>query len=470
MGRRRGGNAPPSDTRPHQRRSHRRIVILAFVAVLGGLALFATRELTRPSGAARLPVLPAISAQPAAVAQHLRAKDAAARSEPRSVDAVGALCLAYHADMFFTEAEQCYTLLVDSLAPSDWAWRYYRALIQSERGGGDALVASLRHVLALAPDFGPAWLRLGDAEFKAGRYQQAEDAWRRAAAVSEPDRGSATPRHTAEVPIASYASLGLARIAVNRGTPDQSREILERVASLTPRFGAAHRLLAENYTALGRSADAERAIHHASRLPAWAPYADPMVDALARESRNSTFLLRQASEADLATNAEWSEYLARRALEVDPDNVDVLSKLGRILRTLGRNEEALDFFLLYSEKVPGDFQGLAHIGSCLSDLGRPEEAERYLRKALEGIDDSLTHYNLGVVLAATNRVAEAALEYRRALDRDPFELGARNNLAAVLVKQGQVAEATRELSRVLAIDPDNALARANLDILRSLKP
>ena len=260
--------------------------------------------------------------------------------------------------------------------------------------------------------------------------------------------------HTAELPLAAYASLGLARVAVNRRAPDQAREILEPLTSQMPRFGSAHRLLAENYHALGRSADAERAIRHANRLPAWAPYADPMVDALARESRNSTFLLRQASEADLATNAEWSEYLARRALEVDPDNPDVLSKLGRILRTLGRNEEALDFFSLYNKKVPGDFQGLAHIGSCLSDLGRFEEAERFLREALEGVDDALTHYNLGVVLAATNRAAEAALEYRRAFDRDPLDLGARNNLAAVLVKQGQVAAARRELSSVLQIDPE----------------
>ena len=74
------------------------------------------------------------------------------------------------------------------------------------------------------------------------------------------------------------------------------------------------------------------------------------------------------------------------------------------------------------------------------------------------------------MLAATNRVAEATIEYRRARDRDPLELGTWNNLAAALVKQGHVAGTRRELSRVLAIDPENALARTNLDIVRSLKP
>ena len=95
-----------------------------------------------------------------------------------------------------------------------------------------------------------------------------------------------------------------------------------------------------------------------------------MVDDLARESRNSTLLLRLASEANLAVNAEWSEYLTRRALEFDPDNPEAVVKLGRVLRTIGRNEEALEFFQRYHQLVPGDYLGLAHIGSCLSALGR----------------------------------------------------------------------------------------------------
>jgi tetratricopeptide (TPR) repeat protein len=189
------------------------------------------------------------------------------------------------------------------------------------------------------------------------------------------------------------------------------------------------------------------------------------VSALARESRNSTFLLRQASEADLAVNAQWSEYLTRRALEFDPDNPDVLSKLGRVLRTLGRNEEALEFLRRYHEKVPGDFQGLAQIGSCLSDLGRYGEAEPFLRRALEGGDDALTHYNLGTLLARTDRLDEAVGEYERALNGDASDVNARGNLAVVLVRQGKLERAARELTRILDIDPENAAAHTNLGLV-----
>ena len=168
-----------------------------------------------------------------------------------------------------------------------------------------------------------------------------------------------------------------------------------------------------------------------------------MVDALARESRNSTFLLRQATEADLRTNAAWSEHLTRRALEFDPDNPDVVGKLARMLRTLGRSGEALEFFDLYSRMVPDDFQALGQIGSSLSDLGRFEEAEPFLRRAHQQLDDALTHYNLGAMLSATGRLDEAAAEYQHALERDPSDPDARSNLAAVLVKQGKLGARDR---------------------------
>ena len=82
-------------------------------------------------------------------------------------------------------------------------------------------------------------------------------------------------------------------------------------------------------------------MRRANLLPVYAPYAVPLVDDLARESRNSTFLLQQTAATDL--NALWNEYLTRRASEFDPNNPDVsdfvqfvLSERGqRILQAAG---------------------------------------------------------------------------------------------------------------------------------------
>ena len=434
-------------------------IVVAAILVAGAWAFLRQRE---SNAVARIPSPPATQSK--AIATHLSAKFDAARAQPTSPEAVGALCVAYHADMFFDEADRCYAL-VSEMDSSQWRWRYYRALIQAERGGGETLVENLRRVVNQAPDFGPASQRLGDALFKAGKYEEAREAWERASTLGPLDANSPAPRHVTEVPLAAYANVGLARIALVQGETMKAREILERVATDGPQFSSALRLLADVYRSLGRQADADRFVYRANRLQPFAPYLDPMVDDLARESRNSTLLLRVSSEANLAVNAEWAEYLTRRALEFDPENPETVVKLGRVLRTIGRNDEALGFFQRYHQMVPGDFLGLAHIGSCLSAMGRYQEAESYLRRAVAGIDDPQTHYNLGLLLSITNRPTEAIAEYEKALARDPMHADARLNMATALARQGKMEQASRELTRLVDQDPDNAVARTNLGVV-----
>ena len=434
-------------------------------ALIVSAALYVgTRQVSRLVDAARLPALPEFAGQPKSVGEHIRARDRDARANPKLADAVGALCLAYHADMFYDQAERCYAR-AEALNPGDWRSTYYRALAEGERGNPSVVATALHRVVEQAPDFSPAWWRLGDAEFKQARYERAEEAWRRADALPEParTRSSSSPEHIVGAPLSAYAGLGLARLALARGNLDQARQILERVTSQAPRFGPAFRLLGDTYTQLGQRPEAERAVHRANGLPAYAPYADPLVDALALESHNSTFLLQQAAASDL--NAYWNEYLTRRALEFDPGNADVVYKLGFIERTLGRNDEALELFQRYQQMVPGDYQVLGQIGSCLGDLGRFTEAESSLRRALTRVDDALTHYNLGFVLTRVGQLPDAVVEYERALARDPNHLAARTNLASVLVRQGQLDRAAQEIGRALEIEPDNAAAHTNLGLL-----
>jgi tetratricopeptide (TPR) repeat protein len=438
-------------------------IAASVIAVAGYGGAIAIRRVVYTS---RLPALPDLSAQSASIGDHLRGADRSARTNPTSGEAVGALCLAYHADLFYDQADRCYAA-AEGLSPPDWRWTYYRALVQSARGNGDGAVAGMRRVVAEAPEFGPAWWRLGEAEFKAGRYDRAEEAWKRAASAPEPQHEAAagSPAHLSSARISGYAALGLARIALLRGEPDRARQILEPAVSRAPGFGPAIRLLGNSYAALGRSEDAERALHRANRLRAYASYADPLVDVLVRESRNSTFLLQQSAEANDFGNVAWDEYVTGRALEFDGTNADAAYKLGNILRGLGRYAEALELFRRYLQIVPNDLLGLGQMGSCLTDLGRFAEAEPLLRQAQEGLDDAVSHYNLGFLLARVGRLQEAVAEYQRALDREPENVEARSNLATVLVRQGKLDGAARQLGRALEIDPDNASAHTNLGVV-----
>lgn len=451
--------------------------------------------------AARLPALPELSGQPPALREHLQAADRAARDRPTSAEAVGALGIAYHADLFLDHADRAYAA-AEALSGGAWRWTYYRALAAGTRGDTGGLAAGMRRVVADAPDFGPAWWRLGEAEFKAGRYDRAAEAWRRALPLAEPapatgvaapgaeadapapgaEDGAAArgteaddavpgvegaaatppPQRAPGAPVSAYAALGLARVALVEGDARAAADRLEELTSEAPGFGPAFRLLADAYATLGRADDAARAVRTADRLPRYDAYLDPLSETLVRESRSTTFLLQQAATADLATNAAWREYLIRRALEFDPDHAVALAELVTTLRGVRRYEEALELLERRRRARPDDFGVLADIGRTLSALGRYAEAEETLRRALAGLDNAPTRYELGLALDEAGRPSEAIAEYRRALDRNPNHLESLNNLGAALANQGRMDEAARHFERLIAVDPENADAHANL--------
>jgi tetratricopeptide (TPR) repeat protein len=416
---------------------------------------------------ARLPALPDLSSQPEALRVQLTDADRTARARGASVDAVGALCLAYHADLYYEQAQQCYGV-AERLKPSDWRWPYYRALTVNAGGDARAFADALRGAIVLAPEYGPAWWQLGDAEFKAGRLEEARAAWQRAVSLPEPDREPASagrPARVTPATVAAYTMLGLARLALSKGEADRARVLLEQVTSDVPRFGPAFRLLGSAYAALNRPDDAERMVRRADRLPGYDPYIDPVYAVLVRESRSSTFLLQQAAAADVSTNGAWRERLIRRALEVDGGNRDALFELASLLRVQRRFDEALGLLQQYLRLVPGDYQALADTGRCLSGLRRYGEAEGVLLRALDGVDDANTRYDLGLVLDRLGRESEAVAEYERALARNPNHRDALNNLGVVRARQGRIRDAIRHLERLVAVDPDNPDAHTNLGTL-----
>jgi tetratricopeptide (TPR) repeat protein len=459
--------APAGPDQPAARRAPR-VRLAAWM--LGGSAaaavtLGAYLLTVRPDGGALPPPLPDLSDQPAAIRLHLIEADAAARAQP-DTGALEALCVAYHADMFYDEAVACYAAA--GHRGGDWRLAYLTALAEGARGDSEAHIGELKRVTESAPEFAPAWLRLGEAEFKRGRADAAEANWIRAQSLAEPARppGAAeSPARRASAPVSAHAAIGLARLALARGDSEQARQLLEPVTDAVPRFGPAFRLLADAYQRLGRPDDASRATRRADTLPSTDPYVDPVVERLAGESRSATYLLQQAAATDVATGAAWREHLIRRALDADPDNADAAFELASLLRVLRRYEEALDVLVRYERLVPDDYQALADRGRCLSGLGRFAEAEAVLRRALEGLDDANTRYDLGLAIDRQNRPDAAVAQYRLALERNPNHRDALNNLGVALARQGRLAQAIQQFERLAGVDPDNADAHTNLGSL-----
>ena len=451
----------PAPAAPKLARRAKAGAALALLVVAVVLAL-AYRPLRESRYRSRLPSLPAFSHEPAALRDSVGTADRAARASPTSSEAVGALGVAYHANMFYEQADRAYALAGE--LGGDWRWSYFRALVHEARGDPAAVAAALQDVVARAPQFSPAWWRLGDAAFKLGRRDEAMKAFERARTLPEPppEPWPGAPPRKAAAPVAAYAALGLARAALAAGDAERARQILEEVMAASPAFGPGMRLLATAYTSLGRAGDAERAARRSDRLPGYDPYVDPTFVLLARESRSPTFLLQQAASADAGTNAAWREFMIRRALELDPDNADAMQELATLLRVLRRFDEALALSRRLEEKAPGDPRVVADIGRCLSGLRRYDEAEAVLRRALASLDDANTRYDLGLVLDRTGRSAEAMAEYKLALARNPTHRDALNNRGVAYARAGRLAEAAAQFERLVAADPASPDAHTNL--------
>ena len=435
------------------------IAVLAVAALAGG----GLRVRARAVAAARLPRLPELAGQPAAVAAHLRQADDRARRSPTSAAAVGALGMAYHADLSYQPAAEAYRAA--AALDADWRWAYYLALLHIERGEAEPAAGRLRWTVAANPSLALAWLRLGDTQFKLARYGEADEAYARAAAAPDQEAASVTPPVAARrgtVPVSAYAAIGRARVALQQGRVDAARLTLERVIAGAPRFGAAHRLLGDTYRRLGSDHDASLQLARAAALPAYSAPADAMVDALARESRSSVFLLKQAGAADLVRDAGWREFLIRRALEFDDRNPDVVYEMGSLLQQLGRPAEALPYFTRHLDMVSDDQQTLVQIGKCDADLGRFADAEATLRRAVALSDDAVGFYNLGVVLEQLGRQDEGERHYERALELNPGLASAHNNLGTARARQGRFADASAHLAEVVRLEPGNAGAYNNL--------
>ena len=111
--------------------------------------------------------------------------------------------------------------------------------------------------------------------------------------------------------------------------------------------------------------------------------------------------------------------------------------------------------LLLSERID-DVPILYNLGMALSDLGRLEEAERYLRQArLLDSNDANIQVALGVALARQEKLDEAGRVLRSAVEVDPSNLWALRNLGATLAKTGEMSEASDLLKRAVAVKPDD---------------
>jgi tetratricopeptide (TPR) repeat protein/serine/threonine protein kinase len=153
----------------------------------------------------------------------------------------------------------------------------------------------------------------------------------------------------------------------------------------------------------------------------------------------------------------------RRAIQLNPNDVDAYNALGLALRSRGKPQEAIDAYLKALRIAPGFFAVHLNLGIALDDQGKVAEAAAAYRQAIRFKPDfAEAHNNLGDALSKQGMHTEACVEHREAIRLNPESAEAHNNLGNALSRQGKLVEAIAAYREAIRLKPDDVAAHLNL--------
>lgn len=159
----------------------------------------------------------------------------------------------------------------------------------------------------------------------------------------------------------------------------------------------------------------------------------------------------------------------RRALELDPDNVDALHLLGVVSLQTGNHPEAVDLFTTALRLKPDFAEAHCNLGAAYYGLGQLDEAASSYHRAL-ALNPTYpeAHYNLGNVLQDQDEWDPAICCYRKAIEFKPDYFEAQNNLGMTFQKRGKFTEALCCFETAISLRPGDCggyINRGNTHVL-----
>jgi tetratricopeptide (TPR) repeat protein len=425
--------------------------LLGGVLLAAGIAWIIWHQiLSSPAPKAEMPILspPALELagiDPAVTRAIGRAR-AAVNQSPRSVQAWGLLGKTLLAHDFHIPAGICLAQ-AERLGPTDAHWPYLQgmALVLADPPDPDAAIHKFQRAVELGGDTPDALrLRLGEVLLGQDRLEEAEQQFQRIVQLD-----SANAR----------ANLGLARVALRRGDPEQSLGHLQPALGDSRVKKACRLLLAEVQQRLGKGPSAE-ALREVAQLPEDPGWPDPFWEEATR--------LKTGMKAQLYRAESWLRNgripdairLLQQTVRDYPDSYYAWLMFGRALtrqRNLKVAEQALNTAL---KLAPDSAETQFYLGVALFLQKDYRAAEALFRNAVKIKPDfAMAHYNFGCCLRQQGDRAGALEAFRVALQCKADYADAHSGLSDLLVKNGQYAEALVHARLALQSNPADATAR-----------
>ena len=136
----------------------------------------------------------------------------------------------------------------------------------------------------------------------------------------------------------------------------------------------------------------------------------------------------------------------------------------------GNIPEAIKYYQYCIDKNFKDHKVFSNYGAILIDINKLKEAEMFIRKAIEIKPDfAEAHLNLGNILKENYKFEDAQKSYCKAIKLKPNLIEAHYNLGRILITLGDRNNAEISLRKAIKLKPDHAdailylgyLSRAN---------
>jgi tetratricopeptide (TPR) repeat protein len=329
----------------------------------------------------------------------------------------------------------------ERLEPRQPRWPYLQALAVLKTDP-DFAISKLQRAVALCDcDPDAPRLQLGEVLFDRGRFDEAAQQFRRII-----QKQSTNAR----------ASLGLARIAFEKGAFAESISHLEPCLSSAHTRKAADLLLVQIHQRLGNKSAAEQACRQVAGLPNDKAWPDRFQQEVEQQRVGKEALLARADH--LIHQGQYAEALRllQRTLQDYPDSPWAWVMTARAY--LGGNDlpAAERAARKATELGPDISEAQYYLGVALIVQKNYQAATSCFRRATELKPDfALAHYNL----RDQGDDAGAIAAFRAAINCTPDEGRAHFNLAKLLVKKGQRDDALVHLRHAVRLNPTDPAAR-----------
>lgn len=173
-----------------------------------------------------------------------------------------------------------------------------------------------------------------------------------------------------------------------------------------------------------------------------------------------------------------------KANRLQPNTPTVIKNLAEFYyAVLGWADDAIDMLTSLLKVYPDDFEILTALGEISSQVGQPDEARVFLRKALQFDPDnqqlrermaqldgpvSAAEYRAPVVQQAASQpsihdeLSEPAEAFERMLAVNPRNALAHNNLAIIWIRRGDFDKALYHYEQAVEAEPENTTYKKNL--------